>query len=81
MTDIRKWDFGGAIPTSTPSPSKNKSRSEKSEEPKSKFYARGRARLNRIPSPDELSHLIDKALNALSRGVFWDRGSIINILL
>ncbi len=46
-----------------------------------KFYPASRARLNFIPSQEALQELIDKALTALSRGIFWDRGSIINILL
>ena len=40
-----------------------------------------KARLNFIPSTDELAIMIDKALTALSKGIFWDRGSIINIVL
>jgi hypothetical protein len=34
-----------------------------------------------IPGTEELAHLISRALTALSRGVFWDRGSIVNIVL
>ena len=34
-----------------------------------------------IPTPDVLQGLIDRALAALSKGIMWDRGSIINILL
>lgn len=79
MTEIRKWDFGGAIPAG--SPSKGKAKPGRSDEPKARYYPRGRARLNVIPGPDELARLIDRALNALSRGVYWDRGSIVNILL
>ena len=40
-----------------------------------------RARLNFIPDDDSLLALIDKALNALSLGRYWDRGSIINLLV
>jgi hypothetical protein len=40
-----------------------------------------RARLNIIPSPDEMAHLINRALDALSKGIYWDRGSIVNIVL
>ncbi len=32
-----------------------------------------------IPNPDVLKKLIDRALNAMKQGVFWDRGSILNI--
>ncbi len=40
-----------------------------------------RAALNVIPSPERLQMLVDKALDALKQGIFWDRGSIINIIL
>ena len=40
-----------------------------------------RAQFNYIPSPDALRTLIDRALEALGKGVYWDRGSIINLLL
>ncbi len=50
-------------------------------EDKSKYYPSRRARENVIPGSDELARLIDRALNALSQGVYWDRGSIVNIVL
>lgn len=34
-----------------------------------------------IPGPEALENLIRRALAALERGIYWDRGSIINILL
>jgi hypothetical protein len=40
-----------------------------------------RARLNFIPDADTLSGLISNALSALSRGVRWARGSIVNLLV
>lgn len=40
-----------------------------------------RAQFNYIPSPDVLKNMIDRALEALSKGVYWDRGSIINLVL
>lgn len=81
MSEIRKWDYGGAIPAAPQRPAREKQRNRETDEPKSRYYPDRRARLNVIPQPDELSRLIDKALNALSRGVYWDRGSIVNILL
>lgn len=42
---------------------------------------RRRALLNIIPSSEELDDLIHRALAALSAGIYWDRGSIVNILL
>ncbi|MES2984967.1 MAG: hypothetical protein V4735_07265 [Pseudomonadota bacterium] len=43
--------------------------------------AQVRARLNFIPNSDTLSSMIDNALGALSRGVRWARGSIVNLLV
>jgi hypothetical protein len=40
-----------------------------------------RARLNFIPDEDSLLGMIDRALQALSRGLHWDRGSILNLLV
>lgn len=40
-----------------------------------------RARLNFIPDEQTLLSMIDRALNALSMGRYWDRGSILNLLV
>lgn len=40
-----------------------------------------RAHVNYIPGPDSLQTLIDNAVHALRKGVYWDRGSILNLLL
>lgn len=40
-----------------------------------------RARLNVIPDETSLNDMIGKALTALSRGVRWARGSILNLLV
>ena len=40
-----------------------------------------RARLNFIPDADALHGMIESALGALSRGVRWARGSIVNLLV
>lgn len=40
-----------------------------------------RARLNFIPDEKTLLGMIDRALNALSMGRYWDRGSILNLLV
>jgi hypothetical protein len=45
-------------------------------------YRRGRrAILNLIPDNDALMDLIRQARAALERGIFWDRGSIIDLIL
>ncbi len=40
-----------------------------------------RAILNYLPSDSELFQMIDGALNALSKGLRWDRGAILNVLV
>ena len=40
-----------------------------------------RARLNFIPDENTLHDLVDQALMAISRGVRWARGSILNIIV
>lgn len=79
MSDISK--LGIQLP---PSRLRGKNTEEtKRREPTGKagFYPDKRASLNIIPSPDELATLISRALTALSKGVYWDRGSIVNIVL
>lgn len=46
-----------------------------------KFASPAKAHLNYIPSPDALRSLVERALEALSNGVYWQRGSIINLVL
>lgn len=78
MTDIRTL-IGHNTPATIPARTQGKAeRSEATD--KARHYKR-RAALNFIPSPHELQAMIDRALTALSRGVYWDRGSIINIVL
>ena len=40
-----------------------------------------RALLNFIPAPEALDELIRRARAALRKGFYWDRGSILNIVL
>lgn len=52
---------------------------EESEKP---VIRRGpRALLNYLPSDSELGRMIDNALTALSKGLRWDRGAILNLLV
>ena len=85
MNDITKLIRGNAPATtkaSMPAVAPKKAEPVKSAtEEKSKFYKRAKAKLNFVPSPDDLQKMIDKALKALSKGVYWDRGSIINLVL
>jgi hypothetical protein len=36
---------------------------------------------NFVPTQEVIDSLIDRALAALARGMYWDRGSIINLVL
>lgn len=56
-------------------------RTETQDKHLSDYRAPHKAQYNYIPSPDVLKNMIDRALEALSKGVYWDRGSIINIVL
>ncbi|MBN8543246.1 MAG: hypothetical protein J0M34_03175 [Alphaproteobacteria bacterium] len=38
-----------------------------------------RAVVNYFPSDSELGEMINNALTALRRGIYWDRGSIVNL--
>lgn len=46
-----------------------------------KYASPTKAHLNYIPSPDALRTMVERALEALSNGVYWQRGSIINLVL
>ncbi|MGB1539999.1 MAG: hypothetical protein ACPG80_03480 [Rickettsiales bacterium] len=56
---------------------RNKSQSSRKED----YAPPHRAQFNYIPSPEVLKSMIDRALEALSKGIYWDRGSIIDIVL
>lgn len=40
-----------------------------------------RATTNFVPAPEALDGLIERAMSALRRGIAWDRGSILNLLV
>lgn len=40
-----------------------------------------KAVVNNIPAPESLQTMIRSAVNALRSGVFWDRGTILNIIV
>ena len=45
------------------------------------YYAPNRAQTNFIPSPDSLDNMINRAVEARGKGVYWDRGSILNLVV
>ena len=56
-------------------------RTQREDEGLGRYAPPHRAQYNYIPSPDVLKNMIDRALEALAKGVYWDRGSIINLVL
>jgi hypothetical protein len=48
---------------------------------KSAFRPPSRADLNYIPSVESLFTLINSAVEALRNGVYWDRGTILNVVV
>lgn len=78
MNDISKLISGGLparIATRQPE------RSREADKSDAELRRGRRAPLGRIPTADELAHMINNALSALAKGIYWDRGSIINIVL
>jgi hypothetical protein len=53
--------------------------------PESKIEMRAtravRAVINHFPDESELGEMIRHAITALGRGLYWDRGSIVNIVV
>lgn len=69
------------LPISTGRLADTRKRTETREKELRDYAPPHRAQYNYIPSPDVLKNMIDRALEALSKGVYWDRGSIINLVL
>jgi hypothetical protein len=40
-----------------------------------------KADVNNIPAPESLQTLIRSAVDSLRKGVFWDRGTILNLVI
>lgn len=40
-----------------------------------------KAHVNNIPAPESLQTMIRSAVSALNKGVFWDRGTILNLVV
>ncbi len=57
------------------------------DKPKARNYQRHelmpppRPPRNFIPAPEAIEALLERAIAALARGIYWDRGSIINLVL
>lgn len=44
------------------------------------FVVPNRAMLGVIPEPESLATLVRSAVASLRKGIFWDRGTILNII-
>lgn len=40
-----------------------------------------KADVNNIPAPESLQTMIRSAVDSLRKGVFWDRGTILNLIV
>ncbi len=40
-----------------------------------------RAELNFIPSAESIATFVQHAISALKQGIYWDRGTILNVLV
>ena len=66
------------IRPSTGKPAERRTQQSSSEIPAA---PRQRAHVNFIPAPESLRTVIASAVESLRRGVFWERGSILNLLV
>lgn len=73
----------GNIPRGNAAPARGRTgkKSDESGRETSVYDRPMRAKVNAVPSPSLLSSLIEQALGALKQGVFWDRGTIVNLVL
>lgn len=70
-----------ATTTSLPRLKDARARARTDESDYRKYAPPHRAQHNYIPTPDVLKNMIDRALEALAKGIYWDRGSIIDLVL
>lgn len=70
-----------SIPGAIARPQDTRRRNERTGEDLSSYRSPRRQEMNYIPSPDHLRSMVERALEALSKGVYWERGSIINLVL
>jgi hypothetical protein len=40
-----------------------------------------RAHLNAVPEPESLATMVRSAVSAMRKGVYWDRGTIVNLMI
>lgn len=62
-------------------PTVSRDRETPLKQPQTREPAPARVEENFIPAPDSLATMIKNAVLALRRGVTWDRGTILNLLV
>lgn len=60
---------------------KTTQRQTQDQEARSTYTVPKRSDVNFIPAPESLRTLISSAVSALRKGVYWDRGTILNLLV
>lgn len=68
------------LPGMRPANQPERKRQEQPED-RSRFAQPGRAEEGFVPPQGMVDELIKRALTALKQGVFWQRGSIVNIVV
>lgn len=83
MAEFISTGVGGLVkaPTRKAVASKSSDRQNARSFEREELLPPPRPNRNFIPTPDAMQELIDRALAALARGMYWDRGSIVNIVL
>ncbi len=74
---------GGFIPgnITSPRPQRDAAKTADKKIDRSKFMPPRHRGFNAIPEDEVLEGLVRRALDALSQGIFWDRGSILNLVV
>ncbi len=70
-----------ATPHTTSNKQASRSKAQLRHKKTSDIRRSPRAQVNVIPDDKLLAILVGQAVHALKRGVYWDRGAIINLLL
>lgn len=73
-----KFRFGPLVPV-TPRPKAEKRAESRTD--REELLPPTRRGFQVIPTIEVLEKLIDRAVEALKAGIYWDRGSILNVLV
>ena len=56
-------------------------RRESSHNSDERIIVPAKAEVNNIPAPESLQTMIRSAVDSLRKGIFWDRGTILNLVV